>query len=186
MKLCRVALTVVCCALVAGAASIQAQQYYDPPGVAEAIGGLSSQRATATTITFDREMLDSMLGGASMPGFNGVSFEHYQYSEPVFYIPEEMHSVEQAYKAAGWKHLIESNVGPRESAQPTKPIADIWFHWQGGEIDHVTVLIRGRKEMNVVHVSGLLRPMDFVHITGHFGIPKVDPGAVMVPAPPGR
>jgi hypothetical protein len=40
--------------------------------------------------------------------------------------------------------------------------------------------------MNVVHVSGLLRPMDLVHISGHFGIPKVDPGAVMVPAPPGR
>ena len=185
MRLCRVAPTIVCCALLTGAASIQAQQYYDPPGAAEAIGGLSSQRATATTITFDREMLDSMLG-ASVAGFNGVSFEHYQYPEPVFYIPEEMQSLEQAYKAAGWKHLIESNVGPRESAQPTKPIADIWFHWQGGEIDHVTALIRGRKEMNVVHVSGLLRPMDLVHISGHFGIPKVDPGAVMVPAPPGR
>ena len=185
MKLWRVAPTVVFCALLTAAAASQAQQYYEPPGVAEAIGGLSSQRATATTVTFDREMLDSMLG-ASVAGFNGVSFEHYQYPEPVFYIPEEMHSLEQAYKAAGWKHLVESNVGPRESAQPTKPIADIWFHWQGGEIDHVTVLIRGRKEMNVVHVSGLLRPMDLVRISGHFGIPKVDPGAVMVPAPPGR
>ena len=186
MKLCRVALSAVCLVLFAGAGSIKAQEYYDPPGVAEAIGGLSSQRATATTITFDREMLDSMLGGASAAGFNGVSFEHYQYPEPVFYIPEEMHALEQAYRAAGWSHLIESKAGPRESASPTRPIADIWFHWQGGEIDHVTVLIRARKEMNVVHVSGLLRPMDLVHISGHFGIPKVDPGAVMVPAPPGR
>ena len=183
MKLRPITLAAICCALLAGASSIKAQGYYDPPGAADALGGLSSQRAAATTITFDREMLDAMLGGDHAAGFNGVSFEHYQYPEPVFYIPEEMHSLEQAYKAAGWKHLIESNVGPRESASPTKPIADIWFHWQGGEIDHVTVLIRGRKEMNVVHVSGLLRPMDLVHISGHFGIPKVDPGAVMVPAP---
>ena len=186
MKLCRIALAAACCALFAGASSIKAQEYYDPPGVAEALGGLSSQRAAATTISFDREMLDAMLGGGGAAGFNGVSFEHYQYPEPVFYIPEEMHSLEQAYKTAGWKHLIESNVGARESASPTKPIADIWFHWHAGEIDHVTVLIRGRKDMNVVHVSGLLRPMDLVHISGHFGIPKVDPGAVMVPAPPGR
>jgi hypothetical protein len=185
MKLCRVALAAVCCALL-GAASIQAQEYYDPPGVADALGGLSSQRATATTITFDRQMLDAMLGADRGADFNGVSFEHYQYTEPVFYIPEEMHALEQAYHAAGWSHLIDSKVGPRESASPTKPIADIWFHWQSGQIDHVTVLIRGRKDMNVVHVSGLLRPMDLVHISGHFGIPKVDPGAVMVPAPPGR
>jgi hypothetical protein len=183
MKVRRFALAAVCCALLGGAASIKAQGYYDPPGAAQTMGELSSQRATATTITFDREMLDALLGGDRGAGFNGVSFEHYQYPEPVFYIPEEMHSLEQAYKAAGWKHLIESSVGPRESASPTKPIADIWFHWQGGEIDHVTVLIRGRKEMNVVHVSGLLRPMDLVHISGHLGIPKVDPGAVMVPAP---
>ncbi len=159
---------------------------HDPPGVAEALGSLSSQRADATTITFDREMLEALLSGNHLAGLNSISFEHYQYPEPAFYIPEEMHALEQAYRAAGWKHLVDSNVGPRESAQPTKPIADIWFHWRGGEIDHLTVLIRGRREMNVIHVSGLFRPMDLVHLSGHFGIPKVDPNAVMVPAPPGR
>ncbi|HZQ43938.1 MAG TPA: hypothetical protein VFA99_11835 [Acidobacteriaceae bacterium] len=173
-------------ALFAGTSSLQAQDYYDPPAAAQALQELSSQRATATTITFDREMLDAMLGEGRAAGFNGVSFEHYQYPEPAFYIPEEMHALEQAYHAAGWRHLIDANVGPRESASPTKPIADIWFHYAGGDIDHVTVLIRGRKEMNVVRVSGLLRPMDLVHLSGHLGIPKVDPNAVMVPAPPGR
>jgi hypothetical protein len=185
MKLRRFAVPAICFALVAGAVSLRAQQYYDPPGAAQALSELSSQRATATTITFDREMLDALLG-EHVAGFNGVSFEHYQYPEPVFYIPEEMHALEEAYHAAGWKHLIEANANPRESASPTKPLADIWFHWQGGDIDHITVLIRGRREMDVVHVSGLLRPMDLVHLSGHLGIPKVDPGAVMVPAPPGR
>lgn len=167
----------------AGYPAAPGQSAQDPPGVAEALGGLSSQRAAATTITFDRDMLDAMLGGDRVAGFNSVGFEHFQYPEPAFYIPEAMHSLEEAFHAAGWKHLVESGVGPRESASPNKPIADIWFHWRGGEIDHVTVLIRGRREMNVIHVSGLLRPMDLVHLSGHFGIPKVDPGAVMVPAP---
>jgi hypothetical protein len=196
MKLRHFALGALGCALLGGAGSMKAQgaqdssaqvqSAQDPPGVAGALGGLSSQRATATTITFDRDMLDAMLGGDRVAGFNSVSFEHYQYPEPAFYIPEEMHLLEEAFHAAGWKHLVESGVGPRDSASPTKPIADIWFHWRGGEIDHVTVLVRGRRDMNVIHVSGLLRPMDLVHLSGHFGIPKVDPGAVMVPAPQGR
>ncbi len=186
MKLRLLVLPATCFALLAGASSVQAQDYYDPPAAAQALGELSSQRAAATTITFDRDMLDAMLGEGRAAGFNGVSFEHYQYPEPVFYIPEEMHALEHAYHAAGWKHLVDANASPRESASPTKPIADIWFHYAGGDIDHVTVLIRGRKEMDVVRVSGLLRPMDLVHLSGHLGIPKVDPGAVMVPAPPGR
>jgi hypothetical protein len=40
--------------------------------------------------------------------------------------------------------------------------------------------------MNVIEVSGELRPLDLVHLSGHFGIPKVDPEAVMVPAAPGK
>lgn len=184
MKL-RFALPAACFLLFSGALSLDAQGYYDPPAAAQALGEISSQRAAATTITFDREMLESLLGG-HIAGFNGVSFEHYQYPEPVFYIPEEVHALEHAYHAAGWKHLVDANVNPRESASPSKPLADIWFHYAGGDIDHVTVLIRGRKEMNVVRVSGLLRPMDLVHLSGHLGIPKVDPGAVMVPAPGDR
>jgi hypothetical protein len=40
--------------------------------------------------------------------------------------------------------------------------------------------------MNVIEVSGELRPLDLVHLSGHFGIPKIDPGAAMVPAAPGK
>jgi len=40
--------------------------------------------------------------------------------------------------------------------------------------------------VNVVQIACDLRPLDLVHLSGHFGIPKVDPGAVMVPAPDNR
>ena len=49
------------------------------------------------------------------------------------------------------------------------------------DIDAVTVLMRGPHTMNVVQITGDLRPLDLLHLSGHFGIPKVDPGAVMVP-----
>ena len=50
----------------------------------------------------------------------------------------------------------------------------------------VTVLVRSSRSMNLIQVSGTLRPLDLVHLSGHFGIPRVDPNAVMVPAPDGR
>jgi hypothetical protein len=36
--------------------------------------------------------------------------------------------------------------------------------------------------MTVVRITGDLKPLDLLRLSGHFGIPKVDPSAVMVPA----
>jgi hypothetical protein len=71
-------------------------------------------------------------------------------------------------------------------AQPRTAITDVWLHFTGPDIDQVTVLVRSTREMSLVQVAGDLRPLDLIHLSGHFGIPKVDPNAVMVPAPDGR
>jgi hypothetical protein len=167
-------------------APAQSGQPQQPAGVADALAGISSVPATHTAVTFDRDMLESMLGAQPIAALNGITFESFRYHEPAFYIPENLAALRHDFAAAGWKHLVEANAGPRASAEPTKPITDMWFHFQGDEIDGVTVLIRAPRQMNVIEVSGLLRPLDLVHLSGHFGIPKVDPGAVMVPAPPDR
>ena len=156
-----------------------------PPGAAEALAQLTSQPASHTAFTFDRDMLQSMLGNKPI-GLNSVTVESYRYHEPAFYVPEELAALRAAYNAAGWKHLVDAHASPREQASPVKPITDLWLHYHGTEIDDVAVLIRAPKQMNLIEVSGMLRPLDFVRLGGHFGIPKVDPGAVMVPAPPGR
>lgn len=177
------AATALCCAALFGARPIQAQE---PPGVADALAGISSVPATHTAVTFDRDMLESLWGERPVAALNGITVESYRFREPAFYIPENVEAIRQDFSAAGWKHLVEANVSPRASAEPVKPITDMWFHFRGEDIDGVTVLIRAPRQMNVIEVSGLLRPLDLVHLSGHFGIPKVDPGAVMVPAPPGR
>lgn len=97
-----------------------------------------------------------------------------------------MASLNAAYHAAGWKHLVNGNQSPANSAQPKTNITDLWLHFSGADIDDVTVLIRSPKDMNVIQVAGDLRPLDLIHLSGHFGIPKVDPNAVMVPAPDNR
>ncbi len=117
---------------------------------------------------------------------NSITVENYRYHEPAFYIPETMHALVATFDAAGWKHLVDQHASPRDATTPQRPLTDLWLHFTGADIDNVMVLVRGVRTMSVVEVSGELRPLDLVHLSGHFGIPKVDPGAVMVPAPAGK
>lgn len=158
---------------------------FEPPGVAEAFAGLTSQPGAHTAFTFDHDMLAGMLGKQAV-GLNAVTVQNFRYREPAFYVPEAMAALRASYNAAGWKHLVDAKADPRAQALPGKPLTDLWLHFHGAEIDDVAVLIRAPKQMDVIEVSGMLKPLDLVHLGGHFGIPKVDPGAVMVPAPPGQ
>lgn len=180
------------CSAAIGASTMIAQM---PPGVPENLDALANQPASHMGYTFDRsqiqaaqQMLES--GGLTperaMAALNSISFDTYRYKEPAFYTPEAMAGIVEAYHRAGWKHLVDGNPGPAESAMPKSQVTDVWLHFTGGDIDHVTVLIRGAKDMNLIQVAGDLRPLDLLHLAGHFGIPKVDPNAVMVPAPDGR
>jgi hypothetical protein len=186
MKLCGWRILMVMSLAVPVAAMAQ-----QPAGVNEALKNLTSERATRSAITLDRNILQAASGflddGSGPPAqLNSITVENYRYSEPAFYIPESLHELVGAYDRAGWKHLVDQHVSTREEASPTKPLTDLWLHFTGADIDGVTVVVRGVKQMSVIEVSGVLRPLDLVHLSGHFGIPKVDPNAVMVPAAPGK
>ena len=166
-----------------------------PPGVPENLDALTSQPASHLGYTFDRSQIQAaqqILESGGLPperaiaALNSISFDTYRYKQPAFYTPEAMAGIVEAYHRAGWKHLVDGNPGPANSAMPKAALTDVWLHFSGSDIDHVTVLIRSPKDMNLIQVAGDLRPLDLLHLGGHFGIPKVDPNTVMVPAPDGR
>ncbi len=182
--------TALLTATLAAAASAQM-----PLAATQAFSNLADQPATHTGFVFDRSMMQMAQGFLESGGMDAkravaavtsISFDTYKYPQPAFYTPEAMASLVAAYRAAGWKHLVDGNQTPANSAQPRSNITDLWLHFSGADIDDVTVLIRAPKTMNVIQVAGDLRPLDLVHLGGHFGIPKVDPNAVMVPAPDNR
>jgi hypothetical protein len=163
----------------------------EPTGVPDMLRNMTSEPANHTAFTFDHDMLQSAVGflndGEGPPmQLNSITVENYRYHEPAFYIPERMHALVATFDAAGWKHLVDQHAPPRDATTPQRTLTDLWLHFTGADIDNVMVLVRGPREMSVVEVSGQLRPLDLVHLSGHFGIPKVDPDAVMVPAPPGK
>ena len=162
--------------------------------IPQQLAGLADQPATHTSFTFDRSMLESaqgMIGNDAdarriVAGLSSITVDTYRFQQPAFYAPEAMSSIVATFDANGWKHLVNAHGGAGQSAQPTRTMTDLWLHFRGSNIDDVAVLSRGSRTMNLVQVSGNLRPLDLLHLSGHFGIPKVDPDAVMVPAPPGR
>ena len=200
----RFSLSVLLAASLCGsvaATNAQAQQYAPPPPVVQPppypgpdinqmLGTLSDQPATHTGFVLDRNTmqiaqtllesngLDAKRAAAAL---TGVSFDSYRYARPAFYTPEAMSALLAGYKAAGWKHLVNANQTAANTAQPEHPVTDLWLHFSGADIDAVTVLTRAARNMDVVRITGDLRPLDLLHLSGKFGIPKVDPSAVMVP-----
>ena len=167
-----------------------AQNYAAPGPPPDPFATLADQPATHSGITFDKNMMgiaQSVLQSSGLDekraaaAVTGISYDMYHYARPAFYTPEAMNALLAGYKAAGWKHLVNANQTAANTAQPEKPVTDLWLHFSGVDIDAVTVLTRAPKTMNVVRITGDLRPLDLLHLSGHLGIPKVDPSAVMVP-----
>ena len=166
-----------------------------PSGISQTLNDLANQPATHLSVTFDRSMLDyartfidngNTQVKRAAAQLHSITVDTFHYQRPAFYTPEAMSSLIATYHAAGWKHLVNANATPALSAQPIKPITDMWLHFNGAEIDDVAVLVRSPRDMNLIQISCALRPLDLLHLSGHFGIPKVDPDAVMVPAPENR
>lgn len=144
-----------------------------------------TSNSSLTSFTFDRSMLsaaDAFLNGGDeqtrrvVAGLNSITVKTYHARDFARYDPGALGFIDSQYRAAGWKHLVNAN------GSASANMTDMWLHFSGANINGVTVLSRGDKTMSVVSVDCTLRPLDLLHLGGHFGIPKVDENAVMVPA----
>jgi len=164
------------------------------PEIGAFLGNLADQPPTHMGFVFDRSMLQaarSLLqsGGLSADraaaALSSISYDNYRYAHPAVYAPQTMDSIAAAYRAAHWKHLVNAHE-PLGGTNPRGTATDLWLHFSGSDIDGLTVLTRGVRDVNVIQIACDLRPLDLVHLGGHFGIPTVDPNAVMVPDPKNR
>jgi hypothetical protein len=56
---------------------------------------------------------------------------------------------------------------------------DLWVRFDNNAISDIAVLIAKQDQLNFRAVSGSISPLDLVHLSGHFGIPKIAGGAVI-------
>jgi hypothetical protein len=138
-----------------------------------------------SSFTFDRTMLQAADGFFAngdaetrrvVAGLNSITVRNYHARDFARYDPGALAFIDGQLRTAGWKHLVNAN------GKASASMTDLWLHYEGANITNVTVLTRGDKNMSVIAVDCTLRPLDMLHLSGHFGIPKVDENAVMVPA----
>lgn len=156
-----------------------------PDWVPQGIESLGQNASSRTEFTLDHSMLvlvskldqdDDDLRRV-IAGVNGVSVHSYRFPKAGMYDSEILSSVRHEYHAAGWKHMVsthDKDGGPGAT--------DIWIHFQDKVVRNIAVLVAGEKQLNFIAVSGSISPLDLFHLAGHFGIPKIEGGAV-VPAP---
>ncbi len=156
-----------------------------PPAALQALAAGATSR---TEFTFDRSMMqfaDKYFDQAdaevrrAAAGLDAITVHSYRFSQGTDYDPRAMAAVADSYHAGGWKHLVNANARGGSAS-------DVWMHFSGANINSIAVLLRGEREMTFLSIACTLRPLDLLHLSGHFGIPKMDPSAVMVPAPGGK
>ncbi len=150
--------------------------------VPEGIAALGQNASSRTEFTLDHSMLalaskldktDEALRRV-IAGVNGVSVHSFRFPGAVSYDPAIMDSISRQYREAGWQHLVDKH--KHEGGLTT----DLWVHLDHASIRDIAVLLVGAKELNFISVSGSITPLDLLHLSGHFGIPKMD-GEMVVP-----
>lgn len=181
------------CAMGLSAAA-QAQTQTPPPAamatverewVPEGIVALGRSATSRTEFTLDHSMLvlaakldpDNENLRRVIAGVNGVSVHSFRFADEVFIDPAAMEAVMQQYREAGWQHLVSKQKSDGGGH------TELWLKMDGGAVRNIAVLFAGRRQLNFVSVSGSITPLDLLHLSGHFGIPKMDSG-VTVPVKP--
>jgi Domain of unknown function (DUF4252) len=174
-------LAVLALIMTSAAAFAQTQQDWVPRGI-ESLGQNASSR---TEFTLDHSMLvlaskldqDDEDLRRVIAGVDGVSVHSYRFPRPGMYDSGALNTLRQQFHAAGWEHMVgkhDKNGGPGAT--------DLWVHFENKTIRNVAVLLTGEKQLNLIAVSGSISPLDLFHLSGHFGIPKIEGGTV-VPVP---
>lgn len=150
--------------------------------VPSALTQLGLEAPVKSDFTLDRTMLGIAAGLVSdndaptrvaINKLDGVSVHTMRFNEAG--VPDEraVEAVRASYHLRGWKHLVTSSNhgGPVHNGT-----TDIWVVLDGMNVRGAVVLAETPRSLTLVTVAGNLSPVDLMHLRGHFGIPKLDPG----------
>jgi len=163
---------------ISGAMLLAQPQDWIPKG----IDSLRHSASSKTEFTLDHSMLvfAAKMDPANqdlqrvIAGVNGISVHSYHFPRTWTYDPATLSSVKDEYQAAGWKQLMN-----KQDKDGGPGVTDLWVLLENNAISSVAVLQAKSNEVNFVVVSGSISPLDIAHLGGHFGIPKIEGGAVI-------
>lgn len=177
----RVSAILSCTVLAASALAAQPLPQNWTPQAIQVLGQSASSR---TEFSFDHSMLvmaskpdqDDVNLRRVIAGVDGISVHRFHFLSPGAYDPRLLDSMRGEYQSAGWQHVTVTH-NKHEGPAGT----DIWFHFVNNTIRNFALVFTGPNQVSFVTVSGSISPLDLLHLSGHFGIPKIQ-GGIVVPA----
>lgn len=157
-----------------------------PGGGATVPQGIDELRQSATSkteFTLDHSML--VIASKVDPnnqdlrrviaGVSGVSVHDFRYARPFLFDPQAIDEVREDYRRAGWMQLVN-----KYDKSGGAGATDVWVRFENSAISNIAILVAKMTEVDLVEVTGSLRPLDLAHLCGHFGIPRIE-GGIEVP-----
>ena len=99
---------------------------------------------------------------------NAIYVRSYEFSEPGQYSPDDLKTIRQQFLGPDWNPMVK--VRSKKSEGDT----DVYVKMVGNEVKGMFVLDAEPKELDMVYISGSIRPEDLKELSGNFGVPNLN------------
>lgn len=179
---CRIGLLLVCGLLFAFPAIAQDIQPDFPVALDKK---LAARASNANEVTLNKTMLkfaslflhsdekDDAEAQHLIQNLNAIYVRNYEFSQPGQYSVDDLKTIRRQFLGPDWNPMVRGRSSKDEGD------TDIYVKMVNDEVQGIFVLDAEPKELNMVYISGTIRPEDLEKLSGNFGIPNinVDKGA---------
>ncbi len=102
---------------------------------------------------------------------NAIYVRNYQFSQPGQYSADDLNAIRRQFIGPDWNPMVRVH-----SSKGGEGDTDVYLQLVNGVIQGMFVLDAKAKELNMVYISGPIRPEDLTALNGNFGIPNINNG----------
>ncbi len=126
-----------------------------------------------TMLKFASQFLDSKDKGDAqaqrlIQNLNAIYVRSYEFSAPGQYTADDLKTIRQQFLGAEWNPMVK--VRSKKGEGDT----DVYVKMVGNEVKGMFVLNAEPKELDMVYISGSIRPEDLKELSGNFGVPNLN------------
>lgn len=99
---------------------------------------------------------------------NAIYVREYDFSQPGQYSADDLKTIRRQFLGPNWNPMV------RERSKNGEGGSDIYVKMVNNEVQGIFVLDAEPKELNMVYISGSIRPEDLEKLSGNFGIPNIN------------
>ena len=116
----------------------------------------------------DEKDKDDVEAQRLIQNLNAIYVRNYEFSEPGQYTPEDLKTIRQQFLGPDWNPMVK--VRSKKGEGDT----DVYVKMVGNEVKGMFVLDAEPKELDMVYISGSIRPEDLKELSGNFGVPNLN------------